>query len=241
MIQINLIPDVKQEFLKAEKARRMAISFSIIVILAAVGLAVLLGVLWGIQSVRGALVQDGIKKEYATLSQVADVNDLVTIQNQLAHVDAIHQDKARDSRIFTILQAINPGGRNSVLFSNIKLLPEDTAISLEGTAQNGYAAVELLKKTIANTNLEYTVDGETKSEPIADSVEVGESSLGEDGSGRVVLRFTLSFVYNKQLFSSSVDTMKIVRPQGSFDLTDSRLRVPDSLFTNTAKDTENEQ
>ena len=82
MIEINLIPDVKQELLKAQRIRNVVISSSILVSIIAAGVVVLLLVyMFGVQSVRNSLLDSQIKDKYATLSKVDDLSKIITIQN----------------------------------------------------------------------------------------------------------------------------------------------------------------
>ena len=93
MIEVNLIPDVKREYLRAQRMRNMVVSASIMVMIVAGGAIAVLGVGLGAVSAAG-LVKDGeIKSGYRQLSGQSGVNDIVTIQNQLAHVSEL--DKAR--------------------------------------------------------------------------------------------------------------------------------------------------
>jgi len=50
MIEINLIPDVKQEFIRAQKVRNAAITFSILAGIVAGGIVVVLVLVLGAQS-----------------------------------------------------------------------------------------------------------------------------------------------------------------------------------------------
>ena len=51
MIQINLVPDVKQEMLRAQRMRNFTISMAIVVGLVAAGVVVILGLVYGAQVV----------------------------------------------------------------------------------------------------------------------------------------------------------------------------------------------
>ena len=66
MLEINLIPDVKQELIRAERVRSIVISMTILVGVIAIGLVLLLS-LWvfGVQTARGALTDKAIKTESA--------------------------------------------------------------------------------------------------------------------------------------------------------------------------------
>jgi hypothetical protein len=63
-----------------------------------------------------------------------------------------------------------------------------------------------------------------------------EVSYGTDSQGTKVLRFTLSFEYASKLLSNQVESVKIVTPTAKIDVTDSKIYVPDSLFSQAATD-----
>ena len=64
MIEINLIPDVKQELLRAQKGRAVVISASIFASVIAVGVvALLLVYIFGVQGVRKA-GRRGVRRGY---------------------------------------------------------------------------------------------------------------------------------------------------------------------------------
>jgi hypothetical protein len=237
MIQINLLPDVKQQLIAVRRTRNMVISMSIFVALAAGGVVLLLALLVGVQLGRDKLAQDTIKSEYAKLSEVKDLNNLVTIQNQLTKIDALHANKSVDSRIFAVLQVVNPAAPNTVKFTNVTITPEEKKLVLEGTADGGYSALEGLEKTIGNTKIEYTLDGQStaQSDPLANEVIVTERSYGEDSDGKKVLSFKMEVTYQDQLFTNTAKSVRIVGPTQKIDVTDSRVRVPESLFGSPVK------
>ena len=239
MIQINLLPDVKQEYLKARRTRNFVISVAIITGMASVGLVVLLLIFMGTLTAVELRADGRIKDEYQTLSEVDSLSDLVTIQNQLSLINTQHQSKSMGSRLFGVLQAVNPPAPNSVSFNSVRISPEEGTLHLEGSATGGYRAIETLTKTITNTKIEYIRDQESVTEPISKKVNVGETSYGEDADGRRVVRFELTIEYNEVLFSNQAGSMRVEGPNRRIDVTDSKLRVPNSLFT--AKPTDEEE
>ena len=239
MIEINLIPDVKREYLHAQRMRNGVISLSILVSIIAGAAVALLVVYVGTQSAREWLTDNEIKDQYSKISSVKDANQIVTIQNQLAQLSSMHKDKSIDSRIFDVLSAINPAAPNDVKMSTVSLDPSETKLSIEGSAANSFEATDKLKKMILNTKLSYT-DGDNRVQTVklADDVTVSDTSYGEDASGAKVLRFKLTFTYPKELLSNSSKNLRIEAPTGSTNVTDSRLHVPDSLFTPKATNKE---
>lgn len=231
MIEINLIPDVKQEYIHAKRVRTIVISSAILVGVISVGIVVLMAVyLYGVQTVRSALADSDIKSKYETLSKVDDLENTLTIQHQLTRLNELHDQKSIDSRFFDLLAAINPASPNNVSFSVARLDSVEQIISLEGRANNGYNAAEVLKKTILSTSLSYRdIDGTTQTAQLTDSVVTGDLSYGEDEEGKKVLNFSISFAYDPAFFDRGSQNAVIVRPDRQI-VTDSFLRLPDSLF-----------
>ncbi|RZJ39805.1 MAG: hypothetical protein EON86_13700, partial [Brevundimonas sp.] len=165
MIEINLIPDVKQELLKARRVRTYVISVAILVGIVSVAVVVLLALyLFGVQTVRSTLADGTINSKSKDLQQVEDLSNTLTVQNQLTKLSAMHEDKNIDSRFFSVLAAVNPATPNEVSISSAVVDSESKNIKLEGQAVNGFDAAEALKKTILGTTLSYTDEsGEKKS------------------------------------------------------------------------------
>lgn len=237
MIEINLVPDIKQEFLRSQRLRAKVISGAILVSLAAGSLVVLLILFTGVQLTREKVADDNIKKQYSQLvDNNKDLADIVTIQQQLSNISTLNDDKQVSSRVFDVLTAVNPKEPNDVKMTQVNVDPIGGTIKIEGMAASGFNAVDALKKTILNTKINYTLNGESQTADLASSVEIGKTSLGEDEKGNRVLRFESSFKYPKELLSNKITGLRIVTPTETIDVTDSKLRVPDSLFAQPATD-----
>lgn len=234
MIEINLVPDVKQELIRARRIQALVISGAIIVGLAAVGIVILLALyLFGVQTVRSNLADTAINDKSKQLSNVSDLANTLTIQQQLTKLTELHNEKNINSRFFDLLAAINPEAPNNVTFSTTHIDAQSKTIRIEGQAANGYTAADVLKKTILGTTLNYKDGGEAKSVPLTNEVSASDLSYGEDSSGKKVLRFTLSFVYDDAFFARSSQDATILRPDRQ-NATDSFLKLPESLFGDRA-------
>lgn len=237
MIEINLIPDVKQEYLKAQSMRAKVTSVSVLISMVAVGVIVFLVAYMGTQLVREGAVDKSVNDEYTTLmNKNPDLNNIVTIQNQLANISELNNSKHITSRILEVLSAINPEAPNDVKMTAVTLNPTEQTLSIEAIAKNGFQAADIFKKTILNTNVTYTLDGKDQTVPLTNTVDLGEVSYGTDAAGTKVLRFKLSFEYAGDLLSNMAQGVKIVTPTGKVDVTDSKIYVPDSLFSQAATD-----
>lgn len=198
MIEINLVPDVKQELIHAQRMRATVISISVIVGVAALGLVGALLIFMGGQALSEKFIDDTIKKESAKLAEVKDINSSLTIQNQLATLTAIHEGKYINSRIFDVLATIAPSDSELSPFrsllkrdENEKITMVDAAyinkfiinteektILLEGQAKGGFSALEEFKKTILATKLQYVEITEIEEDgQVKESREVKEVPL----------------------------------------------------------------
>ena len=236
MIEINLLPNVKRELLKTRAMRNRVISISFLVggasIVAVVVLALILGSQIAAEAVQNGVVKDRNDK----LMAVEDLNKVVTIQHQLTKINEQHSGKKINSRIFDVVTAVNPVAPNNVSFSDIKVNPESKTITLEGSAVNGYSALETLKKTILNTKVQ-TTDGDKSSEvSLTKEIKDGDTSFGENSEGKKVLQFSFSFEYAEELLAPANNgTVSVLTPTGKVDVTDSRQGIPDSLFKSNSK------
>lgn len=236
MIEINLIPDVKREYIHAQKMRNVAITAAILIGAAAAGVVVILALLLGAQALHESIARGQVKDQFKQLQSIDNIDNVLTIQNQLSKISSINDKKTIDSRLFDVLGAISPAAPNDIKISNVQLNPTDKVMTIEGSASNGFAATETFRKTILNTKLESVKDGQTTTVPLSEEVTLGETSYGEGADGSKVLRFTMSFAYPDGLFDNSLKQLRIITPTSAIDVTDSRTRVPESLFSQQAKD-----
>lgn len=243
MIEVNLIPDVKQELITARRTRSTVVSIAILAMIISGGVVALLALyVFAGQSVRGAFADNAIKNEYRELQDVSDISNMLTVQNQLDKLTQTHADKTVSSRLFDVLSVIVPQAPNNVSLTSTNMDTELGTLTIEGQSQAGFVAYEAFKKTIAATQLEY-YEGESDEaikSNLASDITDGERSYGEDQTGNRVLRFTISFTYDPALFAATSKRMIVQGPERK-NATDSALAIPDSLFTTPANSTEGAQ
>lgn len=236
MIEINLVPDVKQELIKARTIRSAVVSGAIITTIIAAAIVVILSIyVFGVQTVRNVVADEDIKKGSSQLSSVEDLSKILTIQNQLTKINALNDQKKIDSRVFTMLLAIIPPAPNQVQVSTLDINAATSTITLEGQTPT-YPSLEAFKKTIAAANVRYKdTDNKQRDVQLASNISLTNISFGENSSGTKVLRFTVSFSYASELFSPKVTNPTIVLINGG-NVTDSYLGIPKSIFVDRATD-----
>lgn len=237
MIEINLLPDIKQEFIKAKKTRNMVISGSIIVGVISIALVVLLVVyLYGVQNLRSTILDKSIDDKELSLEKTPDLSNMLTLQSQLSSIKQLHDQNSRSSRIFSLLTAINPAAPNNIVFSNVKLDTNAKTIRIDAQAASGFVAADILKKTIKATTFSYNDQDKKQPNLIAKNDPlISDMSYGEDSSGLKVLRFSISFEYDDAVFASTSKNLIISQPDRK-NATDSRFYLPTNLFGSRADD-----
>lgn len=231
MIEVNLVPDVKRELLKAKVMRNTVMASAVTAGAFAAGAVVVLGLILGGQLALEAINDGTIKSKTEELRAVEDIDKLVTIQQQLKMINQLSSERQVNSRLFDAIAAVNPTAPNSIKLTSLKLNPEERIITIEGSAENGYTALETFKKMIANTQVKVTAKDQAEvKRPLAENVKAGEANFGEDADGKKVLRFSFTFTYPEELLARTNGSVVIETPTSQTDVTDSRLGVPDSLF-----------
>lgn len=237
MIEINLIPDIKQELLRARRVRSIVISGAIVVCLVSVGSVILLAIyLFGVQALRSTLADRAIESNSSKIEKIPDLANMLTIQNQLEKITDLHLSSNMSSRLFQILVAVNPAASNEIKYSSVNFDSEAGIIHIEAQAGNGFVAADVFKKTAQAVRFTYQVDGEqgvSEPKPIATDISILDSSYGEDASGAKVIRFSVDLKYTPELFAASSRNVVIINPEQQ-DATDSYKYLPKSLFTQQA-------
>lgn len=229
MISINLLPDVKKEFLKAQKMRNTVISLSILSMFVAGGLTVFLAlfVYFG-QRVAIGFVNDDIDKKQATLEAKTEITKYLTIQNQLTSLRVLHNAtyKILYSRLLEYLPQLNPAAPNSVQLGSVKVVKEGTEINLQGTTRD-FQALDTFKNTLERAKLTYADGEDTKEVALFSDITLKTASLMQaDGGASVSFEFVLT--YNEDIFSPDVTNFQLVVPK--LVISDAQNNAPSELF-----------
>jgi len=234
IVEINLVPDVKRQLLRAQAMRVKMISIAIIITIVSGGvLAVLSSWVFGVQAIAIGVNDNSVKSQYSKLvSSNPDLDKVLTIQNQLSTLSSLNSQKNVYSRVFSVLSSILP---DDVQATEIKLDATESTLSIQGQSPDSYPALELFKKMVAGTKFYYDGVDKDNAVNLADNLTVSEVSYGEDSNNQKVLRFTLSFTYPVDLFAPATTNIHIFQSVDG-NVTDSYLGVPKEVFTEKATD-----
>lgn len=161
--EINLVPDIKDEMIKALKLRNYILFASIVVAAASVGVTLIFGLIAGGQN----LAMDSKKATIDTLSSkinsYSDLGDFLTIKDQLGNLYTLNEKRQVPSRIFDILSAMLPTNGDTITISelSIDMSGEAPTFTIEAQADAGtepdidYNVLDSFKKSMQYLRFDY--------------------------------------------------------------------------------------
>lgn len=237
MIEINLVPDVKQELIKAQRARAAVITVTILIGAISIAIVLLLAVyVFTVQGLRSTNYDGEISKYNKQFSSVDDLSKILTIQNQLSKLSSLNDNKHITSRVFDMLNVIIPPSPNNITISTLTVKTSENLVTIEGQASNSYAALDVFRKTLTNAKVNFKNGDNSNQKPVdlASNISISNASYGQDATGEKVLRFTLAFNYAEELLAlSSKDATVTVT--GEDNATDSYQGIPKKIFADKAR------
>lgn len=220
MIELNLLPDVKLQYVRAQKARRRVISIVSIGGVIAVGAVVVFAIVvypvqWGLDK----LADNDISKSTQDLANVKDLNNYLTLQQQLSALPKLHEAKPIYSRFISYLPILNPSAPNNIHVTQLMVNGEDdpNTLTLQAYAST-YTAATVFQSTLESA--QFTADGQDPTD-LFSNVTLTNTALGQDSSGNKVVTFTVTVTVSDDVFS--------------FDSTNASISVPNKNATNSAQ------
>ena len=211
MIQINLVPDIKREFLRTKRIKRSIIVISLAIAAASVGIVVLLALTtYGLQRRHISNLETDIQRNTDELKSINDLDKILTVQGQLGALPELHNQTNVSSRLFTFINKITP---SKVSLSNIEVLFTEDAgalqIEIDGVSDS-FKTVNQFIDTIKNTK--YKVSG--SEDEINAFTNVTLNFINTDDTSFKVqdTSFNLTFEYDPEIFSSMHDNVTFTVP-----------------------------
>ncbi len=215
-VQFNLLPDVKMTYVKAQRTQKLIISTCVLVSVVAV---VLFAVVYlSVNVVQKKMLNDANKDIASYTKSIKSVNNIdnaLTIQNQLVSLSTLHQNKHIPSRIFDYLGQLVPTD------VSISLLTMDFAtntITISGKADSQLAVNKFID-TMRYAN--FKTGSEISKEKAFTKVTETNFSIS---NGEV--SYSLSAEFNPILFANN-----LINDQGKLDTP--VLVVPDITTTHS--------
>ena len=200
MIQFNLLPDIKLEYLKTRRTKRTvmliasAVSGSIFVIFLLIFLTVNV-----LQKQHLNNLNADIKRDSNTLQSIDGIDRILTVQNQLNKLTELHDSKPVASRLKEYLTQITPA---QVSYASIDIDFTQSFMKFTGAADS-LKTVNQFVDTLKFTK--YTAN-ESEDQKNAFS-EVVLSDFGKDDKGA---SYSIILKFDPEIFSSQTNAQLVV-------------------------------
>lgn len=218
MVQLNLLPDIKLEYVRARRVQRLVAAISILASVVALAIFVVLLLFVDVAQKKNLSDLDkDIKKYSSQLTGTSDLNRILTVQNQLDSLPGLDSQKPMASRLFDYLTQLTP---NQASISNLQVDYTQNTMTVTGTADsldivNTY--VDTLKFT------RYQIKGNTDSPKAFSNVVL--SAFNRDSNEAT---YTITFDFDPAIFSVANDVTLTVP---HIITTRSEIDKPKDLFT----------
>jgi len=202
MIEFNLLPDVKLEFLKTERTKKRVFTISMIVAGISLGIIVLLFAALELQSHQISSNKKQIQQLSSQLTNTPDINKILTIQNQLKTVVGLHNQAPVTTRLYDYLTPLVPSNAS---ISHLSIDFTTNSLKISGDAPN-LETINTFADTLKFAT--YSQDGSSK-QPLPTafpSVVLESFARGSDSAS-----YSFSITFDPVLFDST-HTIKLVVP-----------------------------
>lgn len=191
MIQFNLLPDVKLEYIRAERTKRMVMTISVLVTAISLALMITLAlVVFVFQKTYMSDLTDDIATATQNIEQTTDLNKVLTVQNQLNSITALHDVKPDTTRVFPYIEQLTPANAS---ISTITIDFDLNTISVSGAADS-LRTVNQFVDTLKFTNYK-TDETSGKAFPTVVLTSFGRADKGAS--------YTIDITYTADIFNGT--------------------------------------
>lgn len=226
MIQFNLLPEVKLQYIRAERTRRLIFVISFIVTAVAIGILLLMLSASALQKKHLKDIDRDINSETSQLKGKPQIDRVLTVQNQLNSITGLHDGKPAATRLFGYLNQTTP---NNVGVSSLQIDFAANTVTIAG-ATDALSSVNKYVDTLKFTT--FKADKDSDAAPAFKDVVL--TSFGLNGSSKPgqEASYGVSFTYDPILFDL---TQKPTLTVPSITSTRSSVDQPSELFQETVK------
>ena len=193
--EINLVPDIKNDMIKALKMRNYILFCSIVVAAVSVSATLLTAfIMLGQQAALDSKAKT-IDNLSTKMNSYNDLKDFLTIRDQISDIDDLTNNKKVLSRTFNILGSLIPTGADTITISelNVDLSTETPTFNFDAQANAGqepyidYNVLDAFKKSLKYMRYDYGdyVDKNGDKIPAYCMIESGSdgSVFNDEGAG----------------------------------------------------------
>ena len=196
MIQFNLLPDVKKEYVKAKRLKRMIMSASVLASAGAIGVTVLMFTFVHVAQKKNIsdLGKD-IQKVTSDIKATPNLDSILTVQNQLSLLPQLHESKPLTSRLFDYISFVSP---QTVRVSSVELDTKLSTMSVSGSADS----IATVNKFVDNLKaVQYAAAGSNDTLPTFSNVVTQITGSNQSAEYRITMAYDPSIYDNTHLLS----------------------------------------
>ncbi len=217
MVQFNLLPSVKLEYIKAVRMKRLVTSVAVIA--SALTLTILLLLFINVNVVQKRHISNltnDINNKVKQLEGIEDIDKVLTVQNQLTTLTGLHEKKPAAERVLPFLSKVTPQ-QASIAQANVDFTANTMLIN--GTTDS-LATVNKFVDTLKFTK--YTSSQQTTEKPAFSEVVLSSFSVTNKDA-----TYQINFKFDPQIFDNT-QTVELVVP--NIISTRSQTEKPSDLF-----------
>jgi Tfp pilus assembly protein PilN len=220
MVQFNLLPDIKVQYLKARQQKRMFMFISTVTVVSSLAVLILLAsFVFGVQKKSISDLTKDIDSKGSELQNTEDLNQILTVQNQLRSLPDLHDQKPVATRLFGYISQTTPS-EASIARINVSFV--DNTMTISGSATT-LETVNTFIDTLKFTQYK-TASQEEDEEGKPAFSEVVLSTFGRDSKNAT---YTITTKFDPLIFSE-IDEVTLVVPNVA--TTRSEVPKPEALF-----------
>jgi hypothetical protein len=211
MIQFNLLPDIKIQYLKAKRQKHLVVMLSVAA--SAISLAIfvlLLVTVFGLQKKNLSDLNKDIKTSSSQLQSVKDLNKILTVQNQLGALTALHNNKVVASRLLDYLTQLTPA---DAFITRLAVDYSTNTMTIDGSTAN-LTAVNTYTDTLKFTK--FKVEGTSGEKQAFTNVVLKSFTRDQDST-----TYQIEFVFDPAIFGNAnkvtLDVPQIITTRSEVD------------------------
>ena len=216
MVELNLLPDVKLQYIETQRLKRNIISLSSLAVIVAVGVVVLLGFyVHVVQTVALNNVKKDVANSQNTLNNIPQLQKILTVQDALSALPSLKDQQMLNSRMFNYLPVLVPA---QVVLNKLDIEQQPGTVQFIGVAPD-YTTLNVFSDDLKDAQLTYGTTGHQTTIQPFHSVVITSADESNDPQSPGV-DFTITLDFNPLIFAESTPnpTMNIpnVSPNQQF-------------------------
>ena len=225
MIEINLLPDVKREYLKTQQVKHSVIVGSVLVsAVAIVVTALLYSYVQVVQPQHRKNVQKDIDAHLSDIKAKPNATKIVTVQGVLEQISGLQDKKTITSNLFGYLTSFTP---RDVSYGEVTLDVTQNSLALKGEAST-YEGVNILANNLKSAQFTYKSGDSTQTIKPFSAVVFQTLSKADQSSTSKSVGFQLTITFDPVMFNQATSA-----PSLKVDASSEQLLLPDAKLFNT--------